>query len=91
MNKEKLKHLPFNFLWCIASFILPFFILNEIANMNTLASIGIAFYIYILDVKWHTDTDYLSEKIKKLEDANVPDSIECKISFTEWFEQFKNN
>ena len=39
------------------------------AQMNTLASIGIAFYIYFLDVKGQTDTDYLSEKIKKLEDA----------------------
>jgi hypothetical protein len=39
------------------------------ANMNTLASIGIAFYIYFLDVKGQTDTDYLSEKIKKLEEA----------------------
>ena len=69
MNKDKLKHLPFNFFWCASSFILPFFILTEMAQMNTLASIGIAFYIYFLDVKGQTDTDYLSEKIKKLEDA----------------------
>lgn len=69
MNKEKLKHLPFNFFWCASSFILPFVILTEIAQMNTLASIGIAFYIYFLDIKGQTDTDYLSEKINKLEDA----------------------
>jgi len=69
MNKEKFKHLPFNLFWCVTSFILPFFILTEMANMNTLASIGISFYIYFLDVKWQTDTDYLSEKIKKLEDV----------------------
>jgi len=69
MNKEKLKHLPFNFFWCVSSFILPFFILTEMANMNMLASIGIAFYIYFLDVKEQTNSDYLSEKIKKLEDT----------------------
>ena len=69
MNKEKLKYLPFNFLGCVSSFILPFYILTEMAQMNTLASIGVAFYIYFLDIKGQTDTDYLSEKIKKLEDA----------------------
>lgn len=69
MNKEKLKHLPFNLFWCISSFILPFFILTEMAEMNTLASIGIASCIYFLDVKGQTDIDYLSEKIKKLEDT----------------------
>jgi hypothetical protein len=38
--------------------------------MNTLASIGVALCIYFLDVKGQTDTDYLLEKIKKLEDAH---------------------
>lgn len=69
MNKEKLKYLPFNIFWCILSFIVPFFILTEMTQINILASIGIALYIYFLDVKEQTDIDYLSEKIKKLEDA----------------------
>lgn len=71
MNKEKLKYLPFNFLWCVLSFIVPFFILTELAQINILASIGIAFYIYFLDVNGHTNDDYFSEKIKKLEDAQT--------------------
>lgn len=68
MNKEKLKHLPFNIFWCASSFILPFYILTETAQMNTVASVGISLCFYLLDIKGQTDTDYLSERIKKLED-----------------------
>jgi hypothetical protein len=70
MNKDKLKYLPFNLLWGADSFILPYFILTDIANINILASIGIAFYIYFLDVKGQTNSDYLEEKIKKIEDIH---------------------
>lgn len=66
--KERRKHLPFNLFWCVGSFILPFVILSELAQINTLASIGLAFYIYFLDVTHQTNFDYLREKIDKLED-----------------------
>ena len=71
MNKDKLKHLPFNLFWCASSFIVPFFILIDVGQFNTPVSILIAFYIYFLDVKGQTDTDYLSEKIKNLEDGKT--------------------
>lgn len=68
MNIEKIKHLPSNLFWCLSSFIWPFIILTDVAQINTVASIAISFYIYFLDVKGQTDTDYLSERITKLED-----------------------
>lgn len=67
MNTDKIKHLPYNLFWCISSFLIPFYILTGIGELNFYASIGISFYIYFLDIKGQTDTDYLSEKIKNLE------------------------
>ena len=52
---------------CVSSFLLPFLILTDLGKLDTLASIGISFYIYFLDVKSETNSDYLSEKIKNLE------------------------
>ena len=32
----------------------------------------------------------MAESFMACWEANVPDGIECKVSFKEWFEQFKN-
>lgn len=52
----------------MSSFVVPFFVLSDVAKIDTFASGLISFYIYFLDVKSQTDTDYLSERIKKLEE-----------------------
>ncbi len=67
MNKDLLKHLPFNLFWCASSFITPFLILPYMLQIDIIDCIMISLFIYLLDVKWQTHVDYLSEKIKKLE------------------------
>jgi hypothetical protein len=68
MNKEQRKYLLPNFLWCISSFMIPFFILTLMVKTDLLITIALSLYIYFIDVFGQTNNDYLSEKIKKLED-----------------------
>jgi hypothetical protein len=68
MNKEQQKHLLPNFLWCISSFMIPFFTLTMVVKTDLLISIPFSLYVYFIDVFGQTNNDYLSEKIKKLED-----------------------
>jgi hypothetical protein len=67
MNKQKLKYVPFNFFWCISSFFIPFFILVDMLNFDLLESSLAALYVYLSDVKNQSDIDYLTERIKKIE------------------------
>jgi len=47
-----------------------------------------------LGAKWQAERMYSEEDMAEAFiaywKANVPDGIECKVSFNEWFEQFKN-
>jgi hypothetical protein len=67
MNKDKLKHVPFNLFWCISSFLIPFFFLIKVTTFDTFNSFLIALYVYSLDVRNQTDMDYVTEKIENLE------------------------
>ncbi len=69
MNKEKLKHLPFNFFFCLSSWFTPFLLITTCTEINTWLAAGISFYIYLMDIRQSSENDYLEEKIKKLEDA----------------------
>ena len=69
MNKEKLKHLPFNFFFCLTSWFVPFLLITTWTDVNTSLATVISFYIYLMDVAQASTNDYLEEKIKKLEDA----------------------
>ncbi len=66
--KTKLSYLPVNLFWCMSSFLCPYIALTTFAGFQILPSILISFYIYYLDVKSQTLDDYLSDKIKALED-----------------------
>jgi hypothetical protein len=68
MNKEKLKHLPINFFFCISSWLIPFSVIINLTSIDVWLAVGISFYIYLNDVKQSSENDYLEEKIKKLED-----------------------
>ena len=68
MDRIKLKHFKFNLFWCLSSFMIPFLALYQIEQMNVWASAMIGFYIYFLDVKGQTDSDWISERVKILED-----------------------
>ena len=70
MNKDKLKYVPFNFFWCISSFLVPFVLASQILTFDTLDSTLVALYVYLIDVRNQTDMDYLSEKIESLENQN---------------------
>lgn len=65
MNTEKIKHIPFNILWCIGSFLVPMCVFDMMLDVGLLPSIIISGCIYMLDVIHTTDTDYLLEKIEK--------------------------
>ena len=67
MNREKLNRIAFNIFWCVPSFVMPFFILSEIAEMHIVASTTLALYIFVLHVKSETTEDILLERIKNLE------------------------
>ena len=49
---------------------------------------------FIEGAKWQMDRMYSEEDMAEAFiacwKANVPDGIECKVSFNEWFEKFKN-
>ena len=66
---EKLKHLPFNFFFCLSSWFAPFLLITTWTNVSVWLAAGISFYIYLMDVRQSSENDYLEEKIKKLEDA----------------------
>lgn len=70
MNKEKRKHLPFNFFWCWTSWFVPFAICASLVKLDIWISILISTYVYLTDVFNTTDKDYLEERIKELEDQN---------------------
>jgi hypothetical protein len=71
MNKEKLKHLPFNLFFCLTSWVIPFLLITTWTDINTWLAAGISFYIYLMDVGQVSTNDYLEEKIKKLEDKQM--------------------
>lgn len=70
MNKEKIKHIPFNMVFSISSFFLPYFILCDFIKVGMEASIIISLYIYFKDVIQQSNNDYLDERIRKLETKN---------------------
>lgn len=74
LNKDKLKHLPFNLFWCLSSGLAPFFILKIFTDMNIIYILLISVYMYLQDVKEITNIDYLEEKIKKLQDRFEKDN-----------------
>lgn len=69
MNKEKLKFLPFNIFIKSPIFIGLQFLLDQLVKIDNFASSEIAFCIYLIVVVHSTEIDYLSERIKKLEDS----------------------
>lgn len=68
MNKEKLKHLPFNLLFCLPSWIGTFMLITIFTEVDFWIATMISFYFYLLDVTQSSENDYLEERIKKLED-----------------------
>ena len=48
---------------------------------------------FIEGAKWQQETSYseedMAESFMACWKANVPEGFECKLSFKEWFEQFK--
>jgi len=69
MNKEKLSFLPSNVLFKVPTFMVIYYLLNDLAKIDNFASLGLAFCIYFIDVAHSTEIDYLSDRIKKLEDS----------------------
>ena len=65
MNKEKLKHLPFNLFYCLNSFTIPFLILDILLNVNWLVSLIFSLAIYLRDISQETSKDYLKEENDK--------------------------
>lgn len=64
MNEKKKYHfIPFNILWCVGNFIIPFFLLWNNPDQIVIASIC---YIYGLDQA--CTTDLLEYKIEQLKD-----------------------
>ena len=57
------------------------------------ASKDVEYYAFINGAKWQQERSYSEEDMAEAFiacwKANVPDGIECKVSFNEWFEQFK--
>ena len=53
----------------------------------------VAIRCYIAGAKWQAERMYsekdMAESFIACWKSNVPDGIECKVSFKEWFEQFK--
>lgn len=68
MNNRKIKHLPINFLFCISSFLSPFFLISSFTEINIYLATVISFYIYLTEVKQSCENDYLDERIKYLEE-----------------------
>jgi len=68
MNKQKLKYLPYNFLFCITSWFVPFLILSQYTSVDIYLTIIISSYIYLNDVAQSSKNDYFEERIKKLEE-----------------------
>jgi hypothetical protein len=69
MNKEKLCFLPLNAFFKIPTFTVIYYLLNDLAKIDNFASLWLAFCIYFIDVAHSTEIDYLSDRIKKLEDS----------------------
>jgi hypothetical protein len=65
--------------------------LEEVAER--LASTTDEFNMFIAGAKWQAERMYSEEDMAEAFiacwKANVPDGVECKVSFNEWFEQFK--
>ena len=64
INKEKLKLIPFNLLFCISTFGLILFV-GIISNTNWYISMIISFVAYIYDVRITCDIEYLQNQIKE--------------------------
>ena len=45
-NKEKLKHLPINFFFCLSSWFVPFLLITSLTEINTKLAVAISFYIF---------------------------------------------
>lgn len=67
---KKLHYVPFNMFFCISSFLLPMVVLSFIP-IDLWESVAISLYIYLKDVQYESQNDYLEAKIKKLEDGNT--------------------
>ena len=63
-----MKLLPINIAMCIPTFMFLNYLLLE-ADIDKYVSIGIAICIYFIDVFHRIEIDYLSDRIKKLEDS----------------------
>lgn len=67
IRKDRLKHLPFNFFWCLTSFLGVFVILNSFANLPLIACVLIAFVTYLIDVRITTDFDCVDDRMERME------------------------
>jgi hypothetical protein len=77
MNKDKLKYVPFNLFWCSSSFLIPFVLASQILNFDNFDCILVGFYVYFRDVINQTDIDYLSNKVKNIEEKQGKLAIFC--------------
>jgi hypothetical protein len=64
MNKEKLNSIPFNLFWCLSTLSISYVVLSL---MSVNYPFYLAFVIYLIDVKYSSNNDYLEDKIKNLE------------------------
>lgn len=78
MTKErsKISFLPFNMLYCIASFMVPFGLCSAF-NIDMSVSLIISMYAYLTDVNNQTSNDYLKHCIDVLRE-NTEEQLKTK-------------
>ncbi len=68
MNKEKLKHLPFNLIFSLGSLVGYYVFLSMLCKIPETGSGFLAFMFYLRDAVSGANEDYFEEKIKNLEE-----------------------
>ena len=67
---KKINFVSFNLFYCISSFIIPYQILSNLFVLESVNQqcmvILFSFYIYYLDLKINTDSDFNSAQINEL-------------------------
>ena len=78
MTKErsKISFLPFNMLFCISSFVVPFFLCSAF-DVDMSVSLIISMYAYLTDVNNQTSNDYLKHCIDLLRE-NTEEQLKTK-------------
>ena len=69
MEKEMMRQIPFNIIWCIPYLVVYTWTLIELTNLELTAIICISLYCYGLHVQKNTFEDYVQQKIERIEDS----------------------